>query len=317
MALTNCCYNQAGDRFATSSYDRSVRIFSTPSLASPPSDPHTSLPPPLLTLTQHTSLVYQLTYNLPFSDKLLTCSLDRTARLWDAMTGKSLYALVGHEGEVVAGCFDSASSRITTGGMDGMAVVWDVRTGLEATRMNAHEDGVPIVEFARSFSQSGSLGGNKNDFLLTAGMDGGVRVWDLRNATDPLWDWALDAEASVTAAGWVGETSKVVAGGTDGTVRVWDSLNGTEIGVVRDTGVEVLSVTASLDGSLVASAASDGIAKVYDVSSLRLRHILKGNACEVNKLVFSPPGERLLTAGNDGTVRLWDVTEGKCLQVRF
>ncbi|KXS20810.1 WD40 repeat-like protein [Gonapodya prolifera JEL478] len=312
MTLTNCCLNKAGDRYVNASYDRSVRLYSTSTLLSTPSQ-STSPPPPLLTLNQHESLVYHLTYNLPFSDKLLTCSLDRTARLWDGATGKSLYALVGHQGEVVAGCFDAKSTKIATGGMDGAALVWDVRTGLQVARLDAHEDGVPVVEFEPSFAERETTR-DKNGSIITAGMDGHVRVWDLRNPAEEVWDWGLDDEASVTGASWVGESRTVVAGGTDGTVRLWDAVSGAEIGMSRDCSGDVLSVVASIDGAYIAAAGSDGVARIYDGKTLRLLHTLQGTNNEICRVTFSPSGEMLLTSGNEGTIRLWDVAGGHCLQ---
>jgi dynein assembly factor with WDR repeat domains 1 len=42
-----------------------------------------------------------MAFNVPFGDKIVTGSFDRTAKLWDSNTGDLLHTLVGHTMEIV------------------------------------------------------------------------------------------------------------------------------------------------------------------------------------------------------------------------
>lgn len=63
------------------------------------------------------------------SDKIITGSLDRTARIWDSESGRLLHTLIGHDKEII--CLGSAANGNigATGSMDCTCVVWDLRNG--------------------------------------------------------------------------------------------------------------------------------------------------------------------------------------------
>jgi WD domain, G-beta repeat len=54
---------------------------------------------------------------------------DKTARVWDAATGKLLFSLVGHTGVVESAAFSPDGTRIVTTSNDKTARVWDAATG--------------------------------------------------------------------------------------------------------------------------------------------------------------------------------------------
>lgn len=82
-------------------------------------------------LEGHKNVVYAVAINNPFGDKVLTGSFDKTAKLWEASSGKLWHTLKGHTAEIVCVQFNSASTRICTGSMDNCAKLWDVEHGTE------------------------------------------------------------------------------------------------------------------------------------------------------------------------------------------
>ena len=61
--------------------------------------------------------------------RLVTASDDRTARLWEAGTGKELAVLRGHEGRVNSAAFSADGRRVVTASEDYTVRLWEVAHG--------------------------------------------------------------------------------------------------------------------------------------------------------------------------------------------
>jgi hypothetical protein len=63
----------------------------------------------------------------PDGKRIVTASLDKTARVWDAATGKAIgKPLKGHSGYVYSAAFSPDGKRIVTASDDKTARIWDV-----------------------------------------------------------------------------------------------------------------------------------------------------------------------------------------------
>ena len=79
-------------------------------------------------LKGHKNVVYSISFNLPYADKVGTGSFDQTAKLWNVKDGKCLTTFRGHNGEIVCLAFDPNSSQMVTGSMDKTAILWNLET---------------------------------------------------------------------------------------------------------------------------------------------------------------------------------------------
>jgi hypothetical protein len=71
--------------------------------------------------------------------RIVTGSEHKTARVWDAATGKELVVLGGHEGFVMSAALSPDGLSIVTGLWDRTARVWDAATGKELVVLRGHE----------------------------------------------------------------------------------------------------------------------------------------------------------------------------------
>jgi hypothetical protein len=67
----------------------------------------------------------------PDGRRVVTGSKDRTARVWDAATGRELAVLRGHEDVLEAVTFSPDGQRIVSTGADRTARLWDAEGGRE------------------------------------------------------------------------------------------------------------------------------------------------------------------------------------------
>ncbi len=168
--------------FLSSSYDHTLKLYATESLV-----PSASF--------DLDSVVYSHALS-PIADHLLVaCATQHPAvRLVDLRSGASAHSLVGHQGAVLSASWSPIHEfLLASGGSDGTVRLWDVRrsTGslgvmdLEDSVGVGGEDGFGKKARARRHGKAhiGACNGvtwtDDGRFLVTAGHDERVRVWDV------------------------------------------------------------------------------------------------------------------------------------------
>ncbi len=78
----------------------------------------------------------------PDGKRLATASDDKTAKVWDAESGKELLTLRGHSGYVYGVAYSPDGKRLATASADQTAKVWDAETGKELLTLRGHSGAV-------------------------------------------------------------------------------------------------------------------------------------------------------------------------------
>ena len=86
LPLTNCFFNKNGDKFITGSYDQTCIIWDTKTGKMKQK------------LKGHTNVVYTISFNLPYDDKVGNGSFDNTVKLWNVNDDQCLSTFKGHSG---------------------------------------------------------------------------------------------------------------------------------------------------------------------------------------------------------------------------
>jgi WD40 repeat protein/tRNA A-37 threonylcarbamoyl transferase component Bud32 len=118
----------------------------------------------------HIGTVTHAAYS-PDGRRIVTASLDKTARIWDAATGKQLRVLRGHIQQLNSAIFSADGKRIVTASDDETARIWDADTGSELFTLAGHKGKV----LSAIFSPDGQR-------VATGSADGSARIWPV----DPL-----------------------------------------------------------------------------------------------------------------------------------
>jgi WD40 repeat protein len=147
----------------------------------------------------------------PDGARVVTASLDKTARVWDASSGQEVAILRGHEITVNSASFSPDGTRVVTASLDKTARVWDASSGQEMAILRGHDGSVNSA----SFSPDGTR-------LVTAGGKA-ARVWNsssgkevavLRGHESVVWSTAFSPDGT-----------RVVTASDDKTALVWDSVS--------------------------------------------------------------------------------------------
>jgi WD40 repeat protein len=170
---------------------------------------------------------------------------DRTARVFDSSSGRTLNMLLTPGGSVFAAAFSPDGRRVATGEESGVARVWSASGGTPLALLAGHDSYVTDT----AFSPDGTR-------VVTASGDQTARVWDAKNGR--VLAVLRGHDGRVYSAAFSPDGELVVTGSRDGTVRIWDPRTGKADVVLRgDTG-PVYSVAFSPQGDLVAASGRGG-----------------------------------------------------------
>ncbi|RYO00688.1 putative WD repeat-containing protein, partial [Alternaria tenuissima] len=253
----------------------------------------------LQTLKGHSLGVNAVAFS-PDGKTLASASTDRTAKVWNAGSGKALQTLNDHSDKVYAVAFSPDGKTLASASDDGTVQVWDARSGKALQTLNDHSDQVYAVAFSPDGKTMASRSG-----------DGTIKVWDARSGK--ALQTLKGHPYSLTAIAFSPD-GKTLASASWGKVEVWDAGSGKALQMLKGHSQSVTAIAFSSDGKTLASASDDKTVKVWNAGSGKALQTLKGHSDVVNAMAFSPDGKTLASASRDKTVKVWNAESGKALQ---
>jgi len=131
------------------------------------------------TLSGHTSYVRTCAVS-PDGSFVVSASVDKTLKIWDAKTGRERATLEGHTREVFVCAVSPDGSFVVSASNDKTLKIWDAKTGQERATLRGHTDRVS----ACAVSPDGS-------FVVSASNDQTLKLWDTKTGQERANIWLL------------------------------------------------------------------------------------------------------------------------------
>lgn len=225
---------------------------------------------------------------------IVTSSLDGTAGVWEAGTGRliSTFQVRNVLGGMQSASFSPDSKRIVTEGRERVARVWEASTGQLITKLQGHNNYVS----GASFSPDGQ-------WIVTASLDATARVWEASTGRSIVTLQGHDSY--VSNASFSPDGKWIVTASNDQTARIWEASTGRPIVTLRGHKAAVDNASFSPDGKWIVTASRDKTARVWEARTGRSIITLQDHDAAVVSASFSPDGKWIVTASDDETLRVW------------
>jgi transcription initiation factor TFIID subunit 5 len=187
-----------GHYFATAGWDNTVRVFS---------QDHASAQ---RLMVGHDTSISALAWH-PNGTYVFSASdeMDKTIRMWSIVTGNCVRIFTGHAHYISALQCAHNGKILASADAGGNIFLWDIEKGTRIKRCRGHgKGGIPSLSFSA-----------ESNVLVSGGLDGTVRIWDVElpadpNKTNPLTAGAT--QAGPQADGTVAGDTIAVGGSSDG-----------------------------------------------------------------------------------------------------
>lgn len=288
----------------------------------------------IIKLKGHADRVISCSYS-PDDKKIVSSSIDRTIRIWNAATGDEIEKIkVGSYPECVT--FSPDGKKILYGTSDGTINIWDTEARKNIFNQKGHFKTISECKYSPDGKR-----------IASASYDGTIKIWsaeseyesvDLKVDSRPVRTFSFSPDnKKVISRGrslihWDLERGKRIgifesglflehdcAYSPDGKhvvsshieqnrfLQIWDAETRTEKLKIQTTG-STYACNYSPDGSRIISAHDKNVV-VWDPQTAQKITTLTGHKDRVIHCTYSPEGKRFVTVSDDGSLKIWDAVD--------
>lgn len=149
-----------------------------------------------------------------------------------------------------------------------------------------------------------------SQFVLTAGYDNQVILWDAQNKSS-MARGCHDHLANQCA--FSSDGRHVASSSSDYSARIWEVPGMRLVSILGDHRDDVEGIAFHPTRPWVATSSRDGDVRVFDLQG-SLLHRMEGHLADVISVGWLGESDHLLSSSDDGTVRRWDAEAGVLVQ---
>ena len=234
----------------------------------------------------------------PDGTRLISGSLDKTARVWHIATGEC-QAVFEQPTSVTDVAVTPDGKYVLSAAYYGVRV-WNLSQRGSVTTPKAHTDQVRAI----AFSPDGH-------WVLSGGADRVVRLWDV-NTRQPVRVFE-GHRRDVFAITVTPDSRRAITAGLDDVIRVWDISSGEQQWAMEGHSYCVRGLAITPDGNRVVSGAEDSVLMVWDLDKGTRLSRFPSDAGEVQAVALTANGTRIVFCDQGGFVHVMELATGKRL----
>ncbi|KAF8938537.1 hypothetical protein BGZ47_008537 [Haplosporangium gracile] len=252
----------------------------------------------LLVLEGHTSSLFGTSFS-PCGKKVVSCSYDKTIRLWDAQTGECLFVMEGHTDAVRSVRFSADGRTLVSGSDDKTVRFWNAETGEAGAIWTSPVGAVRCL----AYSPNGR-------WVATGHHYGDALLWDTATGkpSAKLYGHTRDLTSVVFSA----SSQWLASSADDQSVKLWDVSSGTLVATLNGHNDSVYKVAFAPNERQIASVGADKKVRLWDVNSSE--SISSGlqapspqdQRVSILALAYTLDGGAIFTIDDDLVIRRWD-----------
>lgn len=256
------------------------------------------------TLSGHTDWVRTIAWS-PDGNMLASGADDNTVHLWDIQTGELRNKLWLHTKRIRSVAWAPHWGLLATGGDDNTVRLWDTQTARLLRVLSHHTKRVRCV----AWSPDGST-------LATGADDNTIGLWDMQTG-EIYSSLHCPGFSGTRCMAWSPDGNILATGGDDNAVRLWNMQTGLQTHTLEGHTEEVVSLSFSPGGQLLASSSStvidraDSAFRIWRTDTWENIAMLDEPRAFANVgtfVSFHPKKSMLATHGNDAkNVTLWNL----------
>jgi hypothetical protein len=169
----------------------------------------------LKTLRGHLAIVTSAAFS-PDGQRMVTGSLDNTAKVWEVANRRLLFELKGHTDRIESVAFSPDGQWIVTGSWDRTAKVWEAVSGKETLTFKEHNGVILSV----AFSPDGQ-------WIVTGSWDRTAKVWEVASGRELLT--LKRHSAAIGSVAFSPDGRRIATASVDKTARLWEAAGAGQV----------------------------------------------------------------------------------------
>jgi serine/threonine protein kinase len=245
----------------------------------------------------HSKNVLALSWS-PRDDLIASGSLDKTVKIWHALSGSIVSNYEGHFDQVNTVAWSPDGVYVASGGNDKEIHVCEALTGNRIRLYVSHLDVVSSI----AWSPDGK-------YIASGSFDKTVQVWNA--STGVLHITYSKHQDVVSSIAWSPDGKYIASGSTDKTVHVWDAFTGEKV-YEYDKHLDFVSaVLWSKSGKQVISASDDKTVQIWDAFSGTNNYAYREHQGAIFAIALSPNGTQVASGSSDRTIHVWNFSNAE------
>jgi WD40 repeat protein len=201
----------------------------------------------------HADCIYGVAWR-PDGKQLVTASYDKTLKLWDPVTGKTVADLKDHADAVYACAYHSNGKYLATCSGDRSVRVWDPVKGTRIYTLAGHTEMVTSLAFHPTAEQ-----------LVSGGADKAAKLWNLKaDSGENVRTYAAQSDV-ITDIRFAPDGSSFATATNDGKVCLYDPAKTDPIKTIQASPDAILSIAFSPDSKRLAVGGYDGSVEILEL----------------------------------------------------